>query len=228
MNLDTRVLLNLLARFEAGCRFLGARRPLSPELNSLTLASLLLINENLAQLRTEEAVVPALCQARDALTYLNDCSCSGVFRYFSEYEKLPYGAAIALLQDDFLALGGAAPLLRGISHAKTDIRGWCMQIAWMLRNHLPHPDTLEILFHNLVQDEELLPNTLGLARAIVESDESFFSRLEAFERATHLEPEFHDKLEQIKEKQLLPLSVLFWQQQEQVCRLVIDETAVLL
>ena len=119
-------------------------------------------------------------------------------------------------------------LTTNLDHHNSSIRIWMMQLGWMVVPWIDPVEATVRLMKNLADTLSGPFMAAGLAARFFEikgKPERFLSFAKAVKPSDRFENQYHDRLEQVKERGVLAMQVNFWRS-EALCRKEIERAAM--
>jgi hypothetical protein len=171
---------------------------LSSELDDLSLACLLLAVE-WGKRSPEETSAP-----------LASCLDAVADRFWGDL--LPWKLALEFCRHNPRGVYGLPQLMANLDHHNSSIRGWMLDLGWIVRHKLYNVDVMPKLLKNVADTLAYWDLSLGLCRALFPDDEAFFKAADNFQPES-LADQYQERLALARERGL-PLFQLYFKNME--------------
>lgn len=204
------VFTRLAGSWRKQCADVQRDLPLSRSLDEIALAALLLAVEHgdsfSRAARAEAELAMAACEKRLA----------------PWLDRLPWHLS-ACFSDGRIDRVPLERLITNLSHPKSDVRIWILELAWIVRGELELSEVLAPLLENVASTLIGVEMSWGLAGEFFWQVENFVREAEEYE-PQDFSGQYADRVAGLKRQSLMQTQSRFWWA-ESCCRRVITETA---
>lgn len=106
--------------------------------------------------------------------------------------------------------GWVDELTSHLSHANSSIRGWMMEMGWMVRPWLVAPKAVPLLLRNLADTLAGPLRAAGLAAALVDTEDEFWTLARNFSPPARFEEQYRERLQEAEDYGIVALQAPFW------------------
>jgi hypothetical protein len=190
-SLAEKTLCALVQAFQA--QYAEARHslPLPYSLDLLAFACLLVVSEH--TLSHQDAVSDLIRDSREMV--LEDAMIN--------LDGLPWIAMVDLIEQGQLSKSTTRLLLLYLCHQSSSIRGYSLNLAWILRTYVPVEQTVPVLLKNVADTLMYVEMSLALAREICGGEDEFWKTADAFEPEPRFASQYRARIQEVKSRGLL-------------------------
>lgn len=204
--------LRLSQEWEREFAKLAPNRPPRREMDLRALSSMLIAVEHVHSLSNESVGQIAVCLKAAAQ------------RPLPWVDSLPWQIAQDAVDGRIQTGLGIDFTMENLTHDRSALRIWAMEVAWLVRNHLDRNTTLPLLLQNVANTLAGVDRAWGLAGSLFEDAEQLFWAAEDWTPEDYHD-QYSDRLQQLKKYSLVISQAPFWKLEAKCRKLIIRPLA---